>query len=193
MIAWTTARHRVAIAGHVVDAASQKAVAGAEVVIVEMPAAFKHKLQRAGAGFDRARTREDGLFYFLDLPDGKYTLSASLPGAGKRYGNAQQKTKVSRDEKGDTKIAFVNFALPPTAVKGKITGTEHSVGIVMAQVRVKGSGERAFSDFKGEYVLTGIEPGSRTVQVFAQGYRTASERISIAAGEAKTKDFELVK
>jgi hypothetical protein len=195
MMTWTPARHRVAIAGHVTDAVSQKAVVGAEVTILEMPPAFKQKLQHAGASrtLDKARTGKNGLFYFLDLPDGKYVLVASLPGAGKRYGNAQQKAKVSRDEKGDTKIAFVNLTLQPTVVKGKITGAGHKAGVVMAQVQVKGSGERVFSDLQGEYKLTAIEPGSRTLQVFAQGYRPASEVLLIVPGEIKTQDFDLGK
>ncbi len=196
MISWLVARHRVAIAGHVTDAQTGKAILGAEVAMIEMPAAFKQKLQHAAATglLDKARTRHDGLFYFLDLPDGKYTLEVSVPGSGKRYGSVQQKTKVSRDEKGDTKVDYVNFALQPTAVTGKITGAGNKGGVLMAQVQVRGSGERTFSDADGRYALAGIEPGKRTVQVRAQGYRPAAEAVFIAApGESKTLDFDLVK
>jgi hypothetical protein len=196
MISWIVARHRVAIAGHVTDAMTQEAVPGAEVIIVEMPTAFKQKLQYAGgsAQVNKARSRGDGLFYFLDLPDGKYTLTASIPSAGKRYGNAWQKAKVSHDQKGDIKVELVNFALQPTAVEGKITSGGQKSGVLMAQVHVRGSGERTFSDADGKYTLAAIEPGRRTVQVFAQGHSPAAETVLIAApGESKTLDFNLVK
>lgn len=196
MITWLVARHRVAIAGHVTDAETQKAIPGAEVALVDMPAAFKQKLQLAAAigQLDKARTGENGLFYFLDLPDGMYTLAAALPGSGRRYGTAQEKATVSRDAKGDTKVEYVNFALQPTAVKGRITGAGHKSGVLMARVQVRGSGEQTFSDADGKYALARIEPGKRTVQVFAQGYRPAMEAVVIAApGESKTQDFNLVR
>jgi hypothetical protein len=64
----------------------------------------------------------------------------------------------------------------------------------MAEVRVKGSGERAFSDAEGHYVLAGLEPGKRTVLAFAQGYRPASKQAAInEAGALETLNFELVR
>lgn len=158
---------------------------------------------------DRARTAPDGLFYFLDLPDGDYTLTASLAGMGRRYGTAQATATVSRDENGNFKRAFLDLALQATTVRGKITGPSHRTGVAMAEVRVKGSGERTFSDVQGQYVLSGIEPAvvkngasagsgppitKRTVLVFAQGYRSASKHVALnEAGAVETLDFELVR
>lgn len=205
MIAWQIARHQVAIAGWVSDGETGKPVSGAEVTITEMPAAFKKRLQGSALQHgkrwtamverpDRTQTRADGLFYFLDLPDGTYTLSASCTSTGKRYGTARETATVSRDGKANIKMASVNFVLRPTTIKGKITGPGHKTVVVMAEVRVKGSGERAFSDAQGQYVLAGIEPGKRTVLVFAQGYRPASQPVTLEhPGALGTLNFALAR
>jgi len=205
MIWWEVARHQVAISGRVTDAQRNQPIGDAEVVITEMPATFKEKLKGAlkrfangaapqGAGLGRTRTRPDGLFYFLDLPDGKYTLAAAAPRFGKRYGVVRQTTVVARDDSGALKPSFVAFPLQPTAVSGKITATGQKAGVVMAEVRVKGSGERAFSDARGQYWLAGIEPGNRTVVIVAQGYRSASQAITIKEpGEVQTVNVTLAR
>jgi hypothetical protein len=205
MIAWQVSRHHVAIAGRVTDGETGKRVGRVEVTITEMPPAFKRKLEGASMQYgnrwtamverpDKTLTRADGLFYFLDLPDGKYTLGASLPSSGKRYGTAQETATVSRDAKGNIKMASVNVILRPTTIKGRITGPAHKNGVVMAEVRVKGSGERAFSDEQGHYVLAGLEPGKRTVLAFAQGYRPASEAVELREpGASHTLNLVLVR
>jgi hypothetical protein len=170
-----------------------------------MPPSFKRKLETAAIQYgkrweamterpDRTQTRENGLFYFLDLPDGKYRLGATLPGAGARCDKADVEVTVSREDKGSRKFDFLNLALPQTVLKGKVTGPNHKTGIAMAEVRLKGSGEHAFSDLQGQYLLSGIEPGKRTVLVFARGYREASQAVTISeAGEPQTLNFTLAK
>jgi hypothetical protein len=206
-------RHQVAIAGRVIDAGTQKPLAGAEIEIAEMPPALKSALATKSMQYgsrwdamaerpDRARTAADGLFYFLDLPDGQYTVAASVARLGRRYGVAQCEAKVSRDAQGKVKLAFKEISLQATAVHGKVTGPGHEAGVVMAEIRVKGSGERAFSDESGKYVLAGIEPGrrindepgKRTIIVTAQGYRVATKRVTIEhPGQLATLDFPLAR
>jgi hypothetical protein len=217
LVKWELVRHQVAIAGRLADAGTGKPVGGATVFITEMPAAFRSLIEARARQHghawtamierpDRARTAADGIFYFLDLPDGDYTLNASLSSMAKRYGTVQTKATVSHDANGDYKLAFLELALQPTTVRGKISGAGQKTGIVMAEVRMKGSGERAFSDVQGQYVLAGVEPielkkpgargviTKRTVQVFAQGYRPASKQVAInKAGALETLNFELVR
>jgi len=205
MTEWQIARHRVAIAGRVFDASTVKPVAGAAVSITAMPETFERKLALASLAYgnrwdtlkqrpDRTITREDGLFYFLDLPDGDYNLSASIPSYGNRFGSAQQPAVVSRDSNGDTKIAFVSLSLQPTAVSGKITGPGHKTGVLLAEVRMKGSGERTFSDDQGQYILAGVEPGLRTIQVSAQGYKEKSQPVTIRSpGAVQALNFSLTR
>jgi len=180
------AHHRVALAGHVTDAVTQKAIAGAVVTIVAMPDEFKQRLRRT-ADSGRTLSRSDGLYYFLDLPDGDYTLQVSLPASGKRYGTAQQTARVPVEPKPGGTFRFVNLALQPTTVQGKITSRGQRNGVMLARVQIKGSGERTLSDDNGEYTLSGIEPGKRELLVRAQGYRTAAEPVTI--GEAGTSQI----
>lgn len=203
MIRWETARHVVAIFGSVVDAVTKKPVPGAQVAIQDMPAAFKKTLQLKSLQFggewdtmpqrpDRTTSRMDGQFYFLDLPAGKYTLQANYSNAGRRYGQAQQTVQVVEDAK--KKKVAIELALPPTVVKGKIVVSGQKAGVGMAEVRVKGSGERTFSDVQGQYLLTGMEPGKRTLMVFAQGYVAAVQAVNIPGpGTLETLNFNLAR
>jgi len=210
MTDWQTARHVVAVFGRVVDATTKKPVAGAVVAIAEeKPGGFARKLQLASMQYgnrwgtmterpDRTITRNDGQFYFMDLPDGKYKLSVAQPSAGRRYGRVEQTVQVPHDGKksqdAKKKRVGVELALPSTAVKGKIAGPGQKNGVAMAEVRVKGSGEKTFSDVQGQYLLTGLEPGMRTVTVIAQGYGVASQAVNVAAaGALETLDFNLAR
>jgi hypothetical protein len=235
-------RHQVAIAGQVTDAQTDRALAGAQVKIVDAPAAFvaqvvittrladvadpalavpravladpgasaAEKLQAAQAVLDymqarrmlvvkrreQTRTAADGIFYFLDLPDGAYTLTASLSGSGSRYGAAQVTTAVSSPN-GAIDLATADMALPPTTLRGQITGPSLDDGasepVFMAEVRVKGSGERAFSDSDGQYLLAGLEVGERTISVSARGYATTEKTVQLdQAGTEQFLNFTLV-
>ena len=200
-----TARHRVAIAGFVSDAITGKAVAGVDVAVTDMPPQFKKKVGLNAIQFgakwagmierpDRTRSRIDGLFYFLDLPDGDYGLRIAAPSFGSRYGTVGRKVTVARDANGTFKLDWAIVGLPPTTVKGAVTGKEGAGEDVVrfAQVRVKGSGESAFSDHAGQYLIAGIEPGRRTLMVSAQGYRPISQTVLIAApGAVQTMNFGL--
>jgi CarboxypepD_reg-like domain len=202
---WVTVRHKVAIAGRVSDASTGKAVSNALVWITAMPGALEQRLTMLSRIYgnrwdtlqprlDRTKSRQDGLFYFFDLPEGSYTITASNPDSGSRYGTVQQPAEVARDNKGEVKVAFIDLALQPTCVTGKITGPNHRTAIVLAEVRVKGSGERAFSDVQGQYVLRSIEPGQRTIEISAQGYKSKSEPVTIASpGTVETVNVSLAR
>lgn len=188
MIAWQIARHRVALSGTLVDGETGKPVAGARIAIVAMPSAFEKTLALASLRYgrrwpnlserpDRTRTRPDGLFYFMDLPEGKYTLEASIPELSRRYAPASENVVIKANS-GPIPTR-VDLALRPTTVKGKVIGPVKKSGVLLAEVRIKGSGERAFSDAQGQFVLSGIEPGKRTVLVYAQGYQVASRDVTL--------------
>jgi hypothetical protein len=82
---WEIIRHKVAICGRVVDEHGGM-VRGVRANIVSMPEVFRSLVTAAASAaekkwddlderLDRTVTRMDGIFYFLDLPAGPYTLS----------------------------------------------------------------------------------------------------------------------
>ena len=196
----------MAIAGRVVDGGTSKPVVGAEVTILSGPAEFGKMLKRRapidGATWtktverpDKTRSRIDGLFYFVDLPDGKYDVRALLPDCGKRYGEARQTATVSLN---DTEMSgqkylkkiWINLVLPPTAVRGKVIDPAQKAGVCMAEVRVKGSGERAFSDAQGQFRLGPIEPGKRVLQASAQGYVAKEKEVLVVVKVGQQQEAE---
>ena len=60
-----------------------------------------------------------------------------------------------------------------------------AVNVVLTEI-LKG----ASTDSEGEYVITGIEPGTYTIEVTYIGYSTITEEVTISAG-ANTLDFEM--
>jgi hypothetical protein len=224
MTASIAVRHRVAIAGRVIDANSGKPLR-ARVEIVAGPPEYEARLSAAGdsrtvgepSGHDAraTRTRPDGLFFFLDLPAGEYTLVAFVP-RGDLYRNARtDEQKGSSASLGDKRYGSERFAvtvaptdgafdrltvirLKPTGITGRVVASTNQAAVLMAEIRVKGSGERTFTNASGEYTLVGIEPNARrqrTVQVRARGYREQMLEVLIDEPGAckKLDDVRLVR
>lgn len=184
MSGWVIVRHVVALAGRVIDHQTGRPIHSAKVRITAAPQVFTNWIESLAklygvrwAGMeerpDQTRTAPDGHFHFMDLPDGNYTLTTTLPEAGTRFGTASATTTVTRDSAGHIILAATEIRLPPTTVSGLITGQNNSP-VIMAKVLVRGSGEQVFSDTAGYYLLTGLEAGERTVEVTARGFQAAS-------------------
>ena len=129
---------------------------------------------------DRTYSAADGHFHFLDLPDGAYSLTASLIGMKRRYAPAQVTATVPRQEAGRIKPAIADIAILATTLKGRITTLNSDDKVVLAEIRIKETGESTFSDLEGAYQLVGLEAADKdaaekphyTVLVKAQGHRS---------------------
>ncbi|MDZ8105307.1 MAG: carboxypeptidase-like regulatory domain-containing protein [Nostoc sp. DedQUE12a] len=193
-------RHQVAIAGQVSDEKTGQTIQGATVEIIKMPDKFSNKLEVLKKLYgsewenfpkrpDKTTTTIDGYFYFLDLPEGIYKLSASLPSAGTRYQQRveSQELKVLNHQGNNLdKVVMVkaDITLVPTGIEGYVTAD--SSPLVMAKVWIEGSSEFTFSDNRGYYLLTELETSNieRTVQVAAQGYELAApNKVKLIQGE----------
>lgn len=194
-----TVQHRVAVAGRLTDAETGKPVAGARVEITAPPPELIAYLDLYSRQFgdrwatleerpDRARTAADGHFHFLDLPAGDYTFTASLARAGSRYGTATVQATVTPGA-----LATADLALPPTTVKGRLSAPNPNVPVTMAEVRVAGSGERTYSDADGNYRLSALEKGERTLVIAARGFVAPPPQpvVLAAAGAVVTLDLSL--
>jgi hypothetical protein len=198
-----TAGHKVSIAGCVIDNVKLKPLSRARVTIVAMPAEVERDFRiQAKYGNNRGGSaqvlrsmtvsRSDGLFWFVDLPEGEYRLRAEIPSLGRRCGIAEQKVLVTRDKEGSVQRATTTLTVPITRLNGKVTGNNHPNGVAMAHVRVKGSGEQAITDVHGFYSLQGIEWGKRKVVVTASGYRALPREVDFAGpGVMVEHDFQL--
>lgn len=205
---WLTlqkSRHQVAIAGQVSDAETGRVIAGAWVVLTQMPASFAKRLalqalqygdrwETLGRRPDRTYTVADGYFKFIDLPTGDYTLTVTFPGAGTRYGSAKAAVTVSREGER-LHPQLISVALPPTALKGQIKDAQGKP-IELANIHLDGNHEDALSDAQGNYRFVALEASSptakqRAVTVSAQGYGSQSNLISLRVGEIQVLNFEL--
>lgn len=187
-----TARHSVAISGQVTDAISGKVIAGAEVEITRSPRAYQKWLEVRGNEFgeswktmrnrpDITQSRPDGLFYFLDLPEGEYEVTISAPyvplarssaNFGRRYGPQTKTVKVARDAKKNYVLDWVLVSLSPTAVQGSLKSGNTSISF--AQVQIQPGGKSTWTDQAGQFEFTGIEPGEYTLLINARGFKPDS-------------------
>lgn len=74
---WEVNRRTVSIAGQVTDVRTGRSINGIQVTAASRTTSFV------------ARTRNDGHFHFLDLPDGEYSLTVLLRFSGSRFDTAE--------------------------------------------------------------------------------------------------------
>ncbi|HZS37278.1 MAG TPA: carboxypeptidase regulatory-like domain-containing protein [Polyangia bacterium] len=163
------------IFGVVSDAVTGELLAGAAISLAERG--------------DTAVSDFNGAYRLFALPDGTYTLTASLPAAGDRYGAATATVIVS----AASGASIVNAALPPTAVTGAIQGTSGgaATNLPLALVRLQGSDDQAYTDANGRYLLDAVEPGTRTLEVSARGFVTQTATAAIVRGATSNVNVTL--
>lgn len=179
-------RHRVAIAGSVTDTITGQYMLGAVVKIVEQ------NLQ--------TKSREDGSFYFIDLPVGQYSLNISAPNLGSRYGifTIPNVTVKNDDKDGNPTFdsqSFLYVKLSPTRLVGQVKSSENNqpTTIANALVQLRGSETQTLTDKEGRYILSCIQAGKPTVQVSVNGFVTQIKKVEdLIPGKDKLLDFNLV-
>lgn len=205
---WAEIRRQATIAGRITDLANGAPIGGAQVTVTSQQAAFADwlalKALAYGGGWDRLTLRpdctlsaNDGRFCFIDLPDGIYTVTAEWVPQGSRYGTATGAATVARGDDGTVKLAAMDLALPPTRITGKVSakpanGNVTEAPVAMAEVLIKGGGEKTFTDAQGLYVLAPVEPGQRIVRVQANGLAASEAGVTLGGrGQSVTANFSL--
>jgi hypothetical protein len=115
---WELIRRQVAIAGYIVDKRNSP-VAGVHVNITSSSventsktgsaaSALKSGRKKLDEPVDHAVSKRDGLYYFMDLPDGQYTVSIHREGqAPEQY----KKVAIARDKKNNLTVSQTDFKL----------------------------------------------------------------------------------
>ena len=177
--------HRAALVGHVLDKLDQRPLPDVTVEIIDAPAAYQARLAtlrqgRPSARPDRLVTDDHGLFRWLDLPVGTYTLRASL--SGTRYAIATTTASVVAST-----AASAEMLLVPTAVTGTVSADNPAGPLAMVRVRMLDSGEVTFSAADGSFTLSPLEPGAaRVIELSAQRYITATRTVMLQQGQTTT-------
>lgn len=201
--------HQAAIAGKVKNLQTGQIIQGALVSIIDAPSKFQEWLLRKQEEYgrkwdtmqerpDRTLTAFDGIFRFIDLMEGSYTLEVSMPGYVTRYGTTQFDAEITMDANGKINMVSSDIALSPTTVKGRITQLIDSQQepVMMAEVRVIGSNEHAYSDEDGQYRIIALEASDkrkRRLRVTCRDCRPVEQSIWVyKAGDEERLDFVLV-
>ncbi len=92
-------------------------------------------------------------------------------------------------------IAFLLIPSLATAQEGEITGTISDANTEQslpgASVLIVESQVGTSADVDGEYTISGVEPGEKTLRVSFVGYQTVEQTVTLEPGETVTADFQL--
>ncbi|MDO8612662.1 MAG: S8 family serine peptidase [Dehalococcoidia bacterium] len=87
--------------------------------------------------------------------------------------------------------AVASLAPPVTgAIAGTVTDSSNGLAISGATVSTD-TGQSATTDASGNYTISGVPTGSRTVTASASGYASASQVVSVTDGGTATSNFSL--
>lgn len=186
-------RHKVAIAGTTSDEISKQPIADAVVELlgqnlhIQMSENGSFYLIDQQTGLVKLPTLlskiQNGLFYFMDLPNGEYTLKVSAPKLEKRYERVQEKVTVPNLQ--------ANVQLSPTRLVGQVKRSDNNEPIAKALVKLGGSEYQTLTNDKGEYILLGIVASKPTVQVSHPKFEQSSQEVKLIAGIEHIENFSL--
>ena len=77
------------------------------------------------------------------------------------------------------------------AIAGRVIDRDTQQPIPSAQVVIVGTQVGALTDDRGEYRLTRVTPGARQVRALRLGYQSATQAVTVVAGQTATVDFAL--
>lgn len=95
-------------------------------------------------------------------------------------------------------VAVLLTALPAAVaaqtgtLTGRIADAQSGRPLIDAQVTIPGTGLGVLSNANGRYLLLNVPAGQHDVRVDLIGYETATQSVSVAAGQTATLDFSMV-
>jgi hypothetical protein len=187
-------RHKVAIAGTTSDEVTKQPIADAVVELlgqnlhIQMSENGSFYLINQQTGLVKLPTSlskiQNGFFYFMDLPNGEYTLKVSAPKLESRY-------EPVKEQKVTVPNLQANVQLSPTRLVGQVKRSDNNEPIAKALVKLGGSEYQTLTNDKGEYILLGIVASKPTVQVSYPKFEQSSKQVELIAGIEHIQDFSL--
>lgn len=175
-----TTRYQAVIAGHITDLLTGEGIP--EVTV---------RLTSPDRNWETT-TYPDGFYFFMDLVEGDYALSAEATQFGSRYGTADVPTvTVQRDDGKPVFDAAANVQLQPTRLTGTVTRTGDGQPIMNAVVQVVGSEEKTTTDTDGNYVLPRLQAGAPNIKASAEGYGPDTQNATLSSGQETILNFSL--
>lgn len=115
---WKVIHRQVVIAGRILND-ENKPVAGTQVTITAKAGKFKRQIENASGEEstiwknlnkrpDRTRSRLDGLYFFLDLPEGEYTVTATDSRSGQ---SIKSRISILKNKEKPREITQVNLKM----------------------------------------------------------------------------------
>jgi len=170
--------HRGSLGGKVIDAYTKEPIASASAIIEMGPAEFQGWLAvQSRRNADRLETGPDGVFGFVDLPDGSYSIAIHGP-PGMHYGSVKQSFTVDRN----IPLVLSVISLPPTGATGSVQAEDTLAPLPLARVFTTDSRDVVYADRNGKFVLRGIFPGDCKITVGAVGYKKKNVTASFVTG-----------
>jgi TonB-dependent starch-binding outer membrane protein SusC len=83
------------------------------------------------------------------------------------------------------------WAQQDATLQGIVTDAASGAAIADARLKIVGTMLQAVTNFRGTYRMTGVQPGTVTVEVRRIGYKTTQSQVTLSAGEEATADFAL--
>jgi len=159
------------ITGSVYDAATHTGIGGATVCI--LPAG------------PCATTDSAGFYVFNAVPIGEQTLRAS---AGGYYDKEETILLDNNDFNLDFDlVSTVQYG----SVTGQVTSAVTGMGIGGASVCHAGGSPCTTTDGAGNYILSGLLPGSQTLRASAEGYFSLDQTVIIVINQASSLNYIL--
>jgi YD repeat-containing protein len=140
----------------------------------------------AGVLKGSASTAANGTYTIPDLPPGTYEIRAAATG----FSNELLQGIVLNSPTATANVTMY----APGSINGTVTQADGTTPIAGAAVAVYlGPNQRGstHTNASGGYAITGLHPGSYTVQAASVGYRTGEQGALISDNAATTKDFAL--
>ncbi len=130
-----------------------------------------------------ATTDTTGHYTLNNVPEGSVALTASLTG----YQSASETVSVTANQT-TTAPTMQLAAAPVGSIKGQVTNTS---GQALAGATVAYGGASTTSDSSGNYTLSNVPAGTVQVTASLSGYQTATQNVTVTAGQATTANFTL--